>query len=171
MSKKTIVSLVVVAVLIVGVSLILGNKNTKPGEEESTTPVSKKMAFSEFLKQGGTYKCEINQKVDNTETKGTTYINGEMIRGEYSTKVENVDINSTILVRDGYTYSWTSSLPNMGFKIKMDPKTTDNSGINNPSSYGFNAEQIGDYNCEAWTLDQSKFTVPTNITFRELETK
>ena len=94
-----------------------------------------------------------------------------MIRGEYSTKIQNMDVASTIIVRDDYTYSWTSALPNTGFKIKMDANATGSASVNNPSSYGFNAEQIGDYNCESWIPDLSKFAVPTNITFTELETK
>lgn len=171
MSKTTIISLVVVGVLVIGGYFVFSNKSAKPEQEETVTPTGKKMAFSEFLNQGGTYKCEISQKIDKAETRGTIYINGKMIRGEYSIKEQNTNVDSTILVRDGFTYSWTSSFPSEGFKVKMDTNTADNSGISNPSSYGFNAEQIGDYNCEAWTLDQSKFVIPANITFRELETK
>lgn len=175
--SKTLISVLVVGVLVVGGYFVFrGNKvidnaqvanNEISGEQEQTTvPSGKKMAFSEFMKQGGSYKCEVNQDVNDVETKGVTYINDGMVRGEYNTKVQGQNINSTLIVRDGFVYSWTSMLPNMGFKAKADTSASGDVTAGASGSYSWNAEQIGDYNCEAWTVDQSKFTVPTNITFK-----
>jgi hypothetical protein len=151
-----------------------GSIDVSEGDLFGTMPADesgKKMAFSEFLKQGGSYKCEVNQYVNEMETKGTTYINDGMIRGEYNTKVQNMNVDSTMIVRDGYTYSWTSVMPTTGFKAKV-AEVVGGDAVAGPSGqYSFNATQIGDYNCEAWTADASKFTIPTNITFKDVDMK
>ena len=40
----------------------------------SDKPASKKMAFSEFIKQGGAYKCAVTQTVATMTTAGTVYL-------------------------------------------------------------------------------------------------
>jgi hypothetical protein len=90
-----------------------------------------------------------------------------MIRGEFSTKVQSMNINSTIVVRDGYSYAWSSAAPTMGFKIKVVENINANGSGDTSGGYSFNAEQIGDYNCEEWSYDISMFALPTNITFKE----
>ncbi|MBI5139742.1 hypothetical protein HZA26_03995 [Candidatus Nomurabacteria bacterium] len=147
-----------------GVDPKLVDENTETRDEAT----SKKMAFTEFLKQGGSYKCEVNQYVDSVETKGTTYISGGMIRGEYNTKVQGVDMASTMIIRDGYTYSWTSMLPNSGFKIKNEVSSDAGGSMSGVYGYG---EQIGDYNCEVWAADPSKFAIPKNVSFQEITPK
>lgn len=147
------------------------NQEESIEEQSSQNTEGKKMAFSEFLKQGGSYKCTVDQYITAGDyeniTKGTTYVSGGMVRGEYTSKVENLNVESTVLVRDGYTYSWTSMAPNMGFKVKVVEAKGDTS-TSTSGSYNWNAEQIGDYECVPWTVDMSKFAVPTDITFQEL---
>ncbi len=188
--SKTLISVLVGVLVIGGGYLIYQNKNANPEgmknpalEEGGTSapletlnpngdkPTSgKKMAFSEFLKTGGSYKCEVNQYVNNIESKGTTYINDGMVRGEFNTRVNGMNMDSTLIVRDGYTYSWTSMMPSAGFKAKVVAQKGDtNTGTS--GTYSFNSEQIGDYNCEAWSLDASKFTIPTDITFTDVSAK
>lgn len=139
-------------------------------KEEAPIPATgKKMAFSQFIKQGGAYKCTVNQTLSGIDTTGVTYINDSMIRGEFNTRIQNMNIDSTFIVRDGYTYSWSSVMPTAGFKVKMTGTvTTPDTTTGTTGSYSWNAEQIGDYDCQPWTVDQAKFTVPTNVTFKEI---
>ena len=149
---------------------ISDNVTTSESLETTNPNAGKKMAFSEFLKQDkGDYKCTVNQDVNGSVTVGTTYLSGGMIRGEYNTQVQNMNVDSTFIVRDGFSYSFTSLAPTMGFKVKVvEPKegdvTTATSG-----SYQWNAQTIGDYDCQPWTVDPAKFTIPTNITFQEIK--
>lgn len=141
--------------------------NTNQGET-SVPQQGKKMAFSEFLKQGGTYKCTVHQSVNGVDSVGTTYISGKNVRGEYANKVEGVSMTAYVLVRDGYSYTWTSMAPTMGFKVKNTEPTAQNTAQGKSGSYSFNAEQIGDYDCQAWTEDSTLFTLPEGVTFTEL---
>lgn len=154
-----------------------GNKNGESAEvsdnngEVQSEPTGKKMAFSEFLKQGGAYKCEVSQSVSDMENSGTVYVNGANVRGEFSTIAEGKPMNTSFLMKDGFSYTWSSALPTMGFKVKVDQNTTGNTNTDLSGTYNWNANQIGDYNCEPWTVDQAKFTLPGNITFTELGDK
>lgn len=176
MSKTFIVAGVVI-VLVVGVIIVSkNNKDNLANSTESTnTEVTdskapaKKMAFSEFIKGMGSYQCTVSQSVEGNDTKGVVYLSKGLLRGEFNSTVKNFSINTNFIVRDGYTYTWTSMMPKIGFKTKINPTAmTANTAAQTQGSYNFNAEKIGDYDCQAWTVDQSKFTLPTGITFQEL---
>ena len=174
MSQVKIIGLVLAGLVVVGGSgYFLIKNNSQPAtvvdESEVITKATdgKKIPFSEFIKTGGSYKCTVNQSVGGVDTKGLTYLNNKMIRGEYNTKVQGMSIDTTLIVRDGFTYTWTSLAPTMGFKAKVVDKAPDNQAEMS-GKYSFNAEQIGDYDCQSWTADDSKFTLPTSVTFKEI---
>jgi len=141
-------------------------------EDSSQNPVipsGKKMAFSDFINlDKNAYKCSVTQYVNNTETTGTFYLNNGLMRGEYNTKVAGLDIDSFFIVRDGYNYSWSPSLPQSAVKIKSVATTAQNPQVDVSGQYVFNGEQIGDYDCQSWAPDESKFILPSDIVFREL---
>ncbi len=139
--------------------------NTTPEQQETQQPTGKKMAFSQFMKQGGSYKCIVRQYVNDTDTQGTVYLNDGLMRGEYSTAVQGQNIDATIIVRDGFAHTWTSMSPTMGFKSKIveDPET---GSTGTAGTYSYNADQIGEYDCQPWTADASLFVLPAGITFK-----
>lgn len=140
--------------------------------QDTQAPTGKKIAFSQFIKQGGAYECTVRQTLSGIDTTGVTYLSDGMIRGEFSTRIQSMNVDTSFIVRDGFTYSWSSVLPNTGFKVEMvdntvnGDTTTDTSG-----SYSWNAEQIGDYDCKPWTVDMAKFTLPSDVTFKEINPK
>lgn len=175
MTQIKIVSAVIVAgALIVGGYFAFSQSNPDPKEEEkvvtdtdSAKTSDKKIAFAEFLKTGGSYKCTVRQYVGDMNVVGQAYISDGLIRGEYNTKAQGMNIDATMIVRDGYTYTWSSIAPGMGFKAKV-VESDGGSKTATAGTYSFNAEQIGDYDCDDWDLDESKFVVPTTITFKEI---
>ena len=165
MPKQLIGFVVVVLVIIGGYFMLKGDKEIKneelgnANEEQSS---GKKMAFSDFLKQGGAYKCEITQYVGEVANSGTMYINGKNVKGEYTTVVEGMTINSSFISLDGYAYTWSSVSPGIGFKMKTGENNTN-------ETYAWDPSQIGDYNCENWVVDAEKFEIPKDITFQEIQ--
>ncbi len=172
MNTKLIVGIAAAVVVVAGaVYFFAGSKApaTEGVQEQAAVASSdagKKMAFADFIKQGGSYKCTVHQSVGGIDTVGTTYISGDMIRGEYTTQVQGQNIDTSFVLRDGYTYSWSSMVPNMGIKSKAVVAAGDTSA-SAQGSYSFNAEQIGDYQCDPWTADASTFALPKGVTFRE----
>ncbi len=92
-----------------------------------------------------------------------------LIRGEYNTEAQGINIGTTMIVRDGYAYSWTSVAPNMGFKAKVVENVEANPNAGASGAYSWNVDQIGDYECNDWTADPSKFAVPTGVNFQEIK--
>jgi len=172
MSKTWVSVLIVVLVLVGGYFAFRGGRtevteNETGGEQEGIVETSKKMAFSEFVKQDGSYKCDVKQAMSDFENEGTVYISEGNISGEFTTIAEGRPMQTMFMMRDGYSYTWSSALPNMGFKVKVNT-TLGDGGTDTSGTYSWNANQIGDYNCEAWNADQSKFSIPTNVKFQEM---
>ncbi|MEY4602345.1 MAG: hypothetical protein RL292_286 [Candidatus Parcubacteria bacterium] len=146
---------------------------TATSTDNTPAPSGKKITFSELLKQGGSYRCTVNQYVQNIESKGVVFIDKDRIRGDFSTQTQGMNIDSSLVVKDGYTYTWSSALGARGIKIKNSTPyggaQVKGQNTQMTSTYGFNGEQIGDYDCEAWAVDESKFIPPMSITFTELQ--
>lgn len=143
-------------------------KETSEPTVNNVTTSQKKMAFSQFSSQDkGDYKCTVSQYVQDIKSEGTVYLSSGMIRGEFTTQYNGQTIDSTFIVRDGYTYAWSSASKNMGFKVKAktSASTEVSAGGNASGTYSFDLDQIGDYNCDAWVADETKFIPPTTITF------
>lgn len=136
----------------------------------STETASKKMAFSQLVKQGGSYQCTVKQYMSDVENDGVVFMDKNRLRGEFSTIAEGMKIDSTMITKDGYTYTWSSFAPKSGFKVKVLPvDETKNESTSTSGTYSWNADQIGDYYCEAWTPDESKFTLPSSVMFTEVK--
>lgn len=128
----------------------------------------KKMAFSQFVKQGGSYECTVKQALSDMENSGTVYMDKGRMRGEFSTIAEGMKVDTSLIVRDDYTYTWSSMMPKTGFKIKVQAEMN-NTGAPASGTYSWNADQIGEYDCKAWVVDESKFTLPSGTTFTEVK--
>lgn len=139
------------------------------GEAAAPAPGGKKMAFSQFVKQGGSYQCSVDQYLDNynIKTSGTVFLDKGKIRGNFSTNYNGTKIDASTIVRDGFAYTWTS-MNSTGYKtpIVETNGSAESSVTVSGNTYSFNTDQIGDYNCQEWKADASVFVVPANITFQ-----
>lgn len=176
MTSKSILGVIVAVVVIGGGYYMYSQSNMSSDEMMEGSEMSsdsgsqmsdKKMAFESFIKQGGSYVCTVHQSVEGTESEGTVYIDGGNIRGEFNSTVQGMAMSTSLIVKDGYSYTWTSMMPSMGFKAPVDQGAGADSSTGTSGSYSWNAEQIGDYNCEAWSADASKFALPAGVTFTE----
>ncbi len=146
---------------------------TTSDTSSALTPEGKKMAFMDFAKQGGSYQCTVNQYIDSSytsTTKGTVYISAGNIRGNYNVKVQGMSIDTSVIVRDGFAYTWTNMM-STGYKVPVATDTTGKTsagGTTPQGTFSWNSDMIGDYDCKAWTTDVSVFTLPSTITFKTI---
>ena len=134
-----------------------------------TSTTTKKMAqntitFTEFMKKGGSYKCTVTQTVASMTSNGTVYIHDSLIKGNFSTRIQGQTIDASMIARDGYVYSWTTLSAGKGFKVKMTD-TSRGALPTSTSTYSWNGEQIGEYDCQPWVADDSLFELPASVTF------
>lgn len=180
MSNKVIAIVVGVAVVLGGAyymmrggsekstetnSIAVGEQNPTTGNENTS---GKKMSFDAFMKQGGSYTCTVNQTVQGIESKGTIYIDGNNTRGEFKTSVSGMNLDTMFLTKDGYSYTWSSMMPGKGYKVAVKATVGDTTA-GASGQYSFNASQIGDYDCQPWSGDSSKFAMPSGIVFTEIK--
>ena len=125
---------------------------------------SQKVTFSDFLNKGGSYICSVSRYIDrdfmgDTKISGTAYTNGKLIRVDYDPNM------LSLIYKDNKTYWWWGiqnpnykDHPNDGYIVEKLP----------PGAYGWKSEDIIDYDCKAWTPDNSKFVVPSNLVFPQM---
>jgi hypothetical protein len=141
--------------------------STETASSTQLASSGKKIPFVDFIKQGGSYKCSVTQTVSTMTTNGTVYIHDGLIRGDFAISVAGQSINSYMITKDGYVYTWTSAMPTKGFKTKVvDPKSG-NSQAQAKGTYTWDGSQIGEYSCDPWTADTSLFEIPSSVTFTE----
>ncbi len=138
---------------------------TTTASTTSETSAGKKIAFSEFLKKGGSYKCTVTQTVANMTSNGTVYIDDANVKGSFSTSISGQTIDTNMIAKDGYTYTWTSMSKGVGYKAKIDKGAGGDSTASTSATYTWNGSQIGEYNCEPWTVDKTMFALPSSVTF------
>jgi hypothetical protein len=131
----------------------------------STKPTTKKIAFSEFIKQGGSYKCMVTQTVATMTTMGTVYLDNGKVKAEFEVSVAGQTISTSMIIRDGYSYTWTSNSPTKGFKTKIATGGQGNSSAGAKGTITWDGSQIGDYSCDPWVADASVFEIPKTVTF------
>lgn len=169
--NKTLAWVLVAVVVVGGAYYTLKGDRSEPGKETTNQEeTGKKMAFSEFAKSGGSYKCEVKQSMSDFENSGTVYMSGGMMRGEFSTIAEGKQIDTSFIYKGNIMYTWSSAMGAMGFKMEANPMASNEEAAAS-GTYSWNTSEIGDYNCIVWEADSSKFELPAGITFRDLESK
>lgn len=167
-----IVTAVIAVIILLGLGWFLfAGKNTKPQTQSTTTSSSPTVAQSaaqnllDLLAAGKTQKCDFSYKAaDGASTNGTVYITAAKMRGNITTTSKDNKVTKIYMIRDGNTsYVWGDSFP--GVKMTL---TADQLKTNSTTNQYFNTQQKTDYKCESWSVDNSMFTVPTNVKFTDV---
>lgn len=154
---------IIVGIVILGAVLLVMYYTSMPNVKNGSMMSSKngkKMAFSQFVKQNnGSYECDVKQYNGEIESEGKVYIGNNTVRADIITKLGDQNVTNVLVVKDGYTYTWTSN-PNIpGLKIKNNVNTT-------AESEQFSS--IGDYSCKEWEPSGAMLNIPTSIDFKEV---
>lgn len=129
------------------------------------TVTNKEMSFTNLLSKGGSYMCDITQTVSGVATKGKVYVSEGFIRGDFTTQTQGMSISSYMIMRDGYTYTWTNMAPTTGYKVKVPTGVQASSTTKTQGAYSWDTTLVGEYSCVPWAKDVSKFEVPSTVTF------
>ena len=179
---------IVLAILVLGGAGFLifsgGNKEDTRGEESmqelseesqnesevntESKDFEEKTTLSKLMGRGGNYMCTFVHNTQMGESTGSVYISNKKIRGDFVSKVSvpglaNMGDITTHMISDGESvYTW-SSMSAEGYKVPVAQEDTATQ-----SSASVPTDQELDYKCVGWTADQSKFSLPTNITFKAI---
>jgi hypothetical protein len=166
---KLLTSGLVIVFVLLGYFFVTHQKQVSSSNVSSTTvQIQKKIPFSELVKQQGPYACTIAQYSDGSSTQGLVYISGDRIRGIFTVASGDKNIDSNVLILDGYTYSWVSHMKGNGYKIKNKENNL-TSTTTKDTSYTWDPSSVGDYSCKEWSVDETMFALPKEVTFTEVK--
>lgn len=191
--KKVLIGAIVGAFFLAGVSLYLmfrptpvpdqmsGNGQNIPSKENvkeaEPEPFSGVDSMFNLLNRGGAYECSFSFDVDSgvpTVAEGTFFIKGNLLRSDNVTKVGDMEVVTSTILRDGYVYSWSAFGGTVqGIKVKADPVTQADIEANNqqvpPKEMEALKQQIN-YDCKPWVVvDNSIFELPSDVLFKDFE--
>ena len=142
-------------------SMVQEITEVKGDEFKQGKDIEKMKTFEEFIKEGGTFSCDVTKTSANSTEKGVIYISDLLLRADFS--------SSSSIVRDGYTYTWNNATSTTkGYKTKKRGPTleegTSTEQVPESPDYWNNA-LISDYTCSTWKVDESLFALPKSIVF------
>jgi len=168
---KILYALIGLAVVGIGAWFVMNPRpaaDTPTVEQEQARdlPSNETQAFKGSMQQlmarGGSWRCDVSLTTEGVTTSGTTYVAGGMVRADFVSNVPQIgNVESHMIMRDNTAYTWTSMM-NQGFKFPIE------SAEGQPEVSAEVAAQVNqqyDYRCTAWPTDESKFALPSGITF------
>jgi hypothetical protein len=109
--------------------------------------------------------CTFTSVVENSTSSGTVYIasNGDM-SGDFTSQTKTAGtVTSHMIMKGGTSYVWSGA---QGAKMNVSASEATTASNTNQS---VDLDAQVDYDCKNWTRDDSKFTVPTNVNFVDIE--
>jgi len=136
--------------------------------------------ISDLINTEGSFHCTFAYRAENEDaSNGDMYVSqrGQKMRGTFLSKMgERPDVEGNIL-RDGqYQYFWQTG-ETQGMKFLIDENDTDifSNDAAQPEDSQADASETTetsddvDFSCEPWRADDSKFVVPSDITFVDFQ--
>lgn len=114
------------------------------------SPQSGSSTFAELAARGGSLQCMVTTTQGGATTHGTVYLANGQMRGDFTSSVSGLTINSSVIQTGGFIYSWSDASP-QGVKI---PVTA--SASTSASTRGFNPNAQVSYTCSPWTPDSGQ---------------
>jgi len=91
------------------------------------------------------------------------------MRGDFSSKTSAGTQTSNMILKDGYSYVWSGS---QGAKMNvkdLDSKANSETQSEVQAKQSVDMDAQVDYDCKAWSVDESKFAIPSSVNFLDIE--
>lgn len=184
MNKKTlmIVGAVILVVAVAGGVFFMSKDDTNDNSSQDSQTNQKSSEQTQNTEQsqteqgnlfsiasgGKAQQCEMNYSGTNGSGTGKMYTDGKgrgLMTIDIKTEKGNTGQSNTLVTADK-VYSWTTANGQTFGFVADKSKYTSSSSTSSASSADPN--QKFDMNCQAWTIDESKLTVPSNVNFTAL---
>lgn len=176
MKNKNIVIIAIVVLLLLllgaGGYLMLNKNATKSTEKapgnsaKPTQAMQSEKSLLDLIKMGQNLRCTFTTTVENGSSNGTVYVSGQNVRADFAVKISNSKEMQTSMIKKGDTsYIWGTSMEGKGIKMTL---ALDKVSGNSQANQYVNPNQKVNYNCEPWNVDESLFTVPTDVQFTDM---
>lgn len=178
--KKLVITIIVVAVIVLGGIgwFVTQDKSDSTSTQNSSSQNSNnssgvtKGSLSSLSTGKKAQECTMNYSGANGSGTGTMYADGNgrgRMHLELKTEKGNIGQSDQIM-RDNKAYSWTTTEgQTFGMVMDMSKMNSQQSQAQSQSNTSTPApDQSFDINCKDWKIDESKFTIPANVNFMDL---
>lgn len=179
--KKTILILGLIFALTLTLTGCFKEKEEKSEAKPTPTSEEGEESFFGSLKDlmglGKAMKCTYSSENEMGKTSGVTYISGQKARSDSKFTDSAGQTTGSYMINDGeWVYIWTSDQKE-GMKMKVQEMEREQKPTELPEQEGEQAQisyqdaqkemqQEVDYKCTSWQADNSVFTPPTNVAFK-----
>ncbi len=157
-------------------NLANSEKNSKTSDAPSAPLVEKAPSNLDFkgnivdlIDRGGSVVCDWDGEVSGSLIKGKTYINNGKLSAEGKMTTKGVTSNVNLVANKDSATGWMT-IPvinqKVGYKIDISKlKEYSNSSDAVKKQAYEQAKKTYSFKCSEWSVDESKFKVPTDIKF------
>ncbi len=178
MNSKVIIAIIVVVLVVIGggAALVMANNSKDEAKKAETSHAATETSLSALQAKGEPRKCTFSSEVKNGTYSGTAYFSSDkQMRNDYKSTVSGTERNGGMIITGDTQYFWNTETKK-GFKTAIKASDTSKSSSSSSSSNtsqsssDSNVDTKAKYNfhCESWTVDESKFTPPSDITIQDL---
>ncbi len=125
---------------------------------------------------GQDYECTFSEDDEMGKIEGTVYVSGNKTRGDYKLSMADAaEVTVHDIGDEEWFYMW-SSLDSNGSKIKIgEMKRITKAGVDADAAAEGAEESASapvdtshEFNCVKWSVDESKFEIPSDIDFMDM---
>lgn len=162
------IAVIVVILLGVGGFLFYNQSQNRPAPTEtansSPSTASNQQTIFDLFSSGANQECTFSYKNESSgESSGTFYITKDKLRGDVTTNAEGKATDFSMIRVGDDNYMWGSEFDG---GIEMTLSLEELKGNEEASAY-VDLDKNFDYKCKGWTVDNTKFTPPSNVKFTD----
>lgn len=172
MTKQSIIVLAVVTLIVLIGGFFVVTKLSKPtpaplAEIANSTPAPTenpmlKTSLKSLLGLGKNVTCSYQE----ASVSGTVFVADKKMRSDNTIlDSKGISLDSHVLSDGEYTYMWTGT---QGSKIKISAIETKASPSTKQATTTQNLDQELNMKCDTWTIDPSKFVIPSDVKFTDI---
>jgi hypothetical protein len=138
---------------------------TQSAQTDVTTSSSPQpQSLRSLLAMGSAQQCTYTDTTSHSS--GTYFVDAGKVRGDTSTTIGDKTTMMHVIT-DGQTmHMWIDGQP-QGFTYTVTATPESSSSPDSISTNKVNVDQMFDYQCQPWTVDASKFELPSGVTFKD----
>ena len=171
--------IILVIVLIIGVLAVISFSSGLKEYDDAVPSVeiageTIRTSIENLMAENKLVKCIATVNMDDGgKMTGTVYIaDGKMRNDADIENVQGEKFQSHTIMDEEWLYSWSTGLPNGGIKMKVsDIENVPDQEGEDPSGGVKNLDKDFDFDCSKWTVNNSKFVPPSDITFQNFTQK
>lgn len=163
-----VIGVVALVLIVAGIAVTLQRSGdaevaveTESGQVDDSVAIEQR-SFRELALSGRSSQCQFTDP--QSGATGALYIGGGKMRADFSSEAGGMTITGHMVSDSQTAYVWVEGMTN-GFKMALD---TTVSGSSTSTREQVDLDQKVDVRCQDWSVDQTKFELPTTVQFNEM---